>query len=269
MSANADKKPKMPIFRDRLDKLRGDMSYSEFAEKLGISRATMGFYLAGNRVPNAVDLKKIAERCEVSADYLLGMSDAAKAENHEIGYALGLSDKSISKLKRFAENKFSKIALNQILESGKIIAYITNYLFSFLEDERKESRFRYVPLSRNLDRGYADMNLVKLIELLPLWRKDTINQLKAQIPLIDSLLKEYVAKLADVDMCKREYVEFVLYEEPYIPNPDDILPDDFYANIDYEDEYRKEEEYEREEAERRNAIGEILDFISEKRAGEI
>ena len=138
MSANADKKPKMPIFRDRLDKLRGDMSYSEFAEKLGISRATMGFYLAGNRVPNAVDLKKIAERCEVSADYLLGMSDAAKAENHEIGYALGLSDKSISKLKRFAENKFSKIALNQILESGKIIAYITNYLFSFLEDERKE-----------------------------------------------------------------------------------------------------------------------------------
>ena len=137
-----------------------------------------------------------------------------------------------------------------------------------MEDERKESRFRYVPLSRNLDRGYADMNLVKLIELLPLWRKDTINQLKAQIPLIDSLLKEYVAKLADVDMCKREYVEFVLYEEPYIPNPDDILPDDFYANIDYEDEYRKEEEYEREEAERRNAIGEILDFISEKRAGE-
>lgn len=84
MSVNADKKPKMPIFRDRLDELRGDMSYSEFAEKLGISRATMGFYLAGDRVPNAVDLKRIAEKCEVPTDWLLGLSDYSNAEKRNL-----------------------------------------------------------------------------------------------------------------------------------------------------------------------------------------
>ena len=86
----------MPIFRDRLDKLRGNMSYSEFAGKLGISRATVGFYLAGDRVPNAVDLKKIAERCEVSADWLLGLSDYEDADKRKLtAEDLGLPQKFV------------------------------------------------------------------------------------------------------------------------------------------------------------------------------
>ena len=108
------------------------------------------------------------------------------------------------------------------------------------------------------------MNLVKLIELLPLWRKEAINQIKAQPQLIDGLLKEYVGKMADIDMCKYEVGEIDLDEEPYIPDPDDILPDDFYEDI-YDKDYDKDiEEHEREEAEKRSAIGEILGFLNEK-----
>ena len=99
MGTNADKKPRMPIFRERLDKLRGEMSYAEFAENLGISRATMGFYLAGDRVPNAVDLKKIAERCEVPADWLLGLSDYSNANKRNLTVEdLGLPQKFVLNL---------------------------------------------------------------------------------------------------------------------------------------------------------------------------
>ena len=37
---------RITIFRERLDELRGQISYADFAAFLGISRATIGFYLA-------------------------------------------------------------------------------------------------------------------------------------------------------------------------------------------------------------------------------
>lgn len=45
------------------------------AEKTGIKRQSLGNYKDGNSVPDANALKKLAEALEVSADYLLGLSD--------------------------------------------------------------------------------------------------------------------------------------------------------------------------------------------------
>lgn len=63
------------IFRDRFDNLRGDRSNTEFAKFLGLSRQTVGFYLNGDRMPDAYNLVKIAEKCGVSTDYLLGIAE--------------------------------------------------------------------------------------------------------------------------------------------------------------------------------------------------
>ena len=52
-----------------------DMSQAQFAEFLGISRQTVGFYESGERTPNADFLRVICERCHVSADWLLGLSE--------------------------------------------------------------------------------------------------------------------------------------------------------------------------------------------------
>lgn len=67
---------KFPTFAKRFYQLRGDMSQDEFSKYLGISRPTVGFYENGVRVPDAMILLKIAERCNVSADWLLGLSDS-------------------------------------------------------------------------------------------------------------------------------------------------------------------------------------------------
>mgnify|MGYP004611607451 CR=1 FL=1 len=66
---------RMPVFRDRFNLLRGNRTQAEFAAVLGMSRATVAFYCAGDRIPDALTLRDIAEKCKVSTDWLLGLSD--------------------------------------------------------------------------------------------------------------------------------------------------------------------------------------------------
>ena len=74
--AKKDIPPRFPEFRDAFLELMGDMTLDQFSKKLEMSRATVGFYAAGQRIPDALGLKKIAEKCNVSADWLLGISKA-------------------------------------------------------------------------------------------------------------------------------------------------------------------------------------------------
>lgn len=67
---------RLPVFAERFSKLRGEMTQDEFAKYLGISRPTVGFYENGTRLPDALVLRQIAKKCNVSADWLLGLSDA-------------------------------------------------------------------------------------------------------------------------------------------------------------------------------------------------
>lgn len=76
--------PRFPKFRDAFLELMGDMTIQEFADKLGMSRATVGFYAAGQRIPDALGIKNIAEKCGVSSDWLLGLNPfRTKEEYHD------------------------------------------------------------------------------------------------------------------------------------------------------------------------------------------
>ncbi len=66
---------RFPVFTERFRELRGERDNTEFAKFLGISRQTVGFYCNGDRIPDALGLKQIAEKCGVSADWLLGLTD--------------------------------------------------------------------------------------------------------------------------------------------------------------------------------------------------
>lgn len=60
--AKKDAPPRFPEFREAFLELMGDMTLEQFAKKLGMSRATVGFYAAGQRIPDALGLKKITKR---------------------------------------------------------------------------------------------------------------------------------------------------------------------------------------------------------------
>lgn len=76
MEQTGKRTEKLMQFAERFNKLRGDMTQAQFAEFLGISRPTIGFYENGTRLPDAFVLKQIAQKCNVSSDYLLGLTDA-------------------------------------------------------------------------------------------------------------------------------------------------------------------------------------------------
>ena len=50
------------------------------ANTIGVSRQALGKWANGETVPDILDLKKLANYFEVSADYLLGMSDLIEGD---------------------------------------------------------------------------------------------------------------------------------------------------------------------------------------------
>lgn len=70
-----NKEIRFPVFQSRFRELQGTRSNTEFADFLGMSRQTVGFYCNGNRIPDALGIAEIAKKCRVSADWLLGLSE--------------------------------------------------------------------------------------------------------------------------------------------------------------------------------------------------
>ena len=75
-----DDKLRFPLFQMRFRELQGSMTQKQFADKLGMSRQTVGFYLVGKRLPDALGVANIAEKMDVSADWLLGTSISSKTQ---------------------------------------------------------------------------------------------------------------------------------------------------------------------------------------------
>lgn len=59
-------------FMQRIAMLQGDMSMSEFGRALGIDASMAYGYVKGRRFPGGYALRRIADRCGVTVDWLLG-----------------------------------------------------------------------------------------------------------------------------------------------------------------------------------------------------
>lgn len=101
-----EKKDRFPIFKERFRELQGEMSNTEFADFLGMSRQTVGFYLNGNRVPDIIGLEQIARKCNVSTDWLLGLSNVKSFDGDvkSVSNYLELSEDAVLSLKRISAN---------------------------------------------------------------------------------------------------------------------------------------------------------------------
>lgn len=92
-------KKRFNILSNRLRKLRGDKTQIEFAKVVGLSRVTVGYYENGDRIPDSLKLRKIAERCNVSADYLLGLTNDPRRNSSSID-ELGITTDAIDIMKK-------------------------------------------------------------------------------------------------------------------------------------------------------------------------
>ncbi len=76
----------MIYYTERLKEIRKycGMSQKEMAEILGISQQHYSMYEMGKRILNAEQIIKICKACNVSANYLLGLTDEFKELNSQI-----------------------------------------------------------------------------------------------------------------------------------------------------------------------------------------
>ena len=132
---------RIPVLRARLAELQGSMTTTEFADKLDLSRQTVGFYLNGERIPDSETLIKICKNCKVSADWLLGL----EAEE------LGLSQKAIATLRNTKEldDGDKMIAgLNKLLEHNRIM-YIAKDIVRLANIVQSEQKYSIEFLEKN------------------------------------------------------------------------------------------------------------------------
>lgn len=111
------------VFKDRLKEMQGSSTTTDFAKKLGLSRSAVSFYLSGERIPDAVTLRKICLACSVSADYLLGL-DAKPIENSDLSVEkqcaeyLGLTRENIRHL--HAWNNLQNVVRKQQKDASQL-----------------------------------------------------------------------------------------------------------------------------------------------------
>lgn len=98
-------KNRMPAFRERLRQTMGDMSVTEFANFVGLSRQTLGFYVNGDRIPDCETLAQICSKCNVSANWLLGLSDTKSLDTNvaAVMQYTGLTEDNVNFLHNPAE----------------------------------------------------------------------------------------------------------------------------------------------------------------------
>lgn len=115
------------VFGKRLKELRKANGYTieQFAEAVGISKSTVGYYENNNRMPDIEILSRITNVLNVSADYLIGKTNttATKGKTKTVCDFTGLSDTTVEYLAELVKNR----------DYGKLS--VINYLFDELKQD--------------------------------------------------------------------------------------------------------------------------------------
>lgn len=93
------------IFPFRLAELRKErgLTQGELADRIGISRQSVTLYERETRIPDIEVLAEIASFFGVTADYLIGLSDARTHETEDISARTGLSETAVEVLEFYRE----------------------------------------------------------------------------------------------------------------------------------------------------------------------
>ncbi len=113
----------LDYFGDRLKTLRRErgITQQELADAIGISKGGLCYYENTNRAPDITVLEKFADYFKVSADYLLGRTNAQtqKAKLQAVCNYTGLSDKAVELLAELKERKSPQLqTVNFLLEQA-------------------------------------------------------------------------------------------------------------------------------------------------------
>lgn len=104
------------VFGKRLKELRKANGYTieQFADMVGISKSTLGYYENDKRMPDIEILVRIADTLNVNADYLIGRTNTTsqKGKMKTVCEFTGLSDCAVEYLSELVKNKdYAKLSI--------------------------------------------------------------------------------------------------------------------------------------------------------------
>ena len=104
------------VFGKRLKELRKANGYTieQFADMVGISKSTLGYYENDKRMPDIEILARIADSLNVNADYLIGRTNttALKGKMKTVCEFTGLSDSAAEYLAQLVKDKdYAKVSI--------------------------------------------------------------------------------------------------------------------------------------------------------------
>lgn len=192
-------------FGERLLKLREERNETQqqLADAIGITRQSLSRYETNDRTPNIDLVYNIAKHYNVSADYLLGLSEIQSSDKkiETACEVTGLSEKSIQ-LINCHSNCFSE-ELNFVFQD-----YYFYELIKFLKKYAVAYKSKY-----NLDRKIFDETTESAITLLELQGFVVMTNAESNIYQCEqSFMGAALQILADMEsLCDDE--EFDIYEE--------------------------------------------------------
>lgn len=171
---------------EKIRKLREETStpQQKIADLLGVTRQSLSLYEKGERTINVEALGKLAEFFNVSADYLLGLSDVKSTEQDmKTACAVtGLSEDALERIHEFTKpelrNFFNAIVCTE--EFTDILNCFLDYLQTYEPDKILQNA------SRNIDN---DMSREKVIELLQYWTENGESLRKLGLYVVDEKMQ--------------------------------------------------------------------------------
>lgn len=107
--------------------LERNMEQKEFAEGNNMTQSVVSGYINGATEPKICALKSIADFFDVSADYMLGISDIASREEakQKIYKTIGLDEEAQKQLRTLKNNKLSRMIVNKMFTEKLIIDLVS------------------------------------------------------------------------------------------------------------------------------------------------
>ena len=186
------------VFGKRLKELRKEHGYTieQFADMVGISKSTLGYYENDKRMPDIEILARIANVLNVSADYLIGRTNTTvrKGKLKTVCDFTGLSDQAAEYLSELVENRdYAKLSvINHLFKE-----LCEDYAFYSGEDEASSllgSLFRCFEKftgSENDWENYVDLGDEKRKEVLAAaYRQFMLNQVVKALELSSEEYKQ-------------------------------------------------------------------------------
>lgn len=194
------------------------LSVKDFANKVGISRQTMDFYLNGKRSPSADSLIKISNKFHVTTDWLLAITDvkSQSADIQSVVNGLKLSEAAAHNLLSLHNEYFDLTdAFSYLLEHEGFFTLLGNYrrFYRTLHQFYTDGYYKNNELAiHHFDEPVIDNGILS-IDML-----DAINLFKYRTTqTMDEICGEEQFYFTDQDNDSLDYIEtaFKIKEDKY------------------------------------------------------